>query len=1769
MLKFKNIFVLSLFVVLLNNSCIRSTPPEGDYEQPANFIVGEVAGSLSFSSQTALPEKFTLHLNACIKEPITKDELTGAKYWISHEKDILDEYQKKNTSIPKLTNLTKNNKLIEVETDENGCLQWTEEYDYTYNSQSEWILIERHIYGRSKGYPGIETVPIALNPWLQLTEYRDKQVLDYRDQFHKDDSLLKNRVNKKKGLPLLSSADRKQKISVIVDEVEFTGRQVTQEKQRIVEADIKARLKYIIKDIYGKPVDIPIRAGEFTIKPDLLMIQNAPAENNKNTARSKEYKKMNKKTPEAQTQFNNELLTSTHFNWNIEREVHNHIELNLLLQLLPKEKTKNRINTFEGIYFIGSFLQDIEGKKTLSLHPELNEYYRQVAVKEKLKSSTAEDPLVSCIIKQSKNNSDVLVINRCVSSKQINLYTDGSAEPGWDTDTISLGFLQVAKENWLSREIHTQVSTKIIDPFNKTSADFRNIDITVTDLTTGETTQITNPRTTGGGNINFTISTFQNWYKKQRYFLKLIHFSNPTKKMNLYKIIAINPWDYGFTHGYDVTQSSALPTTCLTGDKQFQEVTELFSRLTEPNHTAGISTDLIKKIFCYEERFNENIIKHRRQSKKLYSQNKSVFENTKEFWKKKILQIKDILHNSFRSQPNSEKIAQAFYEKFNSSIDRDQPHSFIHLFRSLNPFPTYLIDSSLNRDFYYNMRFKVTPRIVRYDDIRAGQQNKGPIRDGIYLFQMAVLKNEQEKSNGHKNMIQINNNVPILYTQNQGYTPLFSCLSEEDSNQPDCLTQEDFILPPVNVPVIIRDGTVKTDLKFLIKRKNLMFANSKTVFVFRLLPADPDSVVCKNDCKILSNIQYGKDIDWQKAVQKIQPAKASDYDMIFHTYKTPFIPSEWNNWSITNEMDIDFNSLAELYQKFSDRNSTKTQDRNQQINEEVQAGLSFEEQEKRIGNSIAEKGVRPALKTASEQLDRQMSQTALNVNETAPADPDVKPLQTAVANNNNLHTPPTAQPANISEVQKETLNNSRLKDKDFCASINTDPEDPRHNQEIPINAGLCLEGRKNEDKTQEHLSYFAGNNSLCVLGINSDPNLHDLPEHCGGFESSESAQQSFIEDLNRQIEALNSKRIQLRLAKYNNRVEDKPISASLNSSNVTSQDLKNKIQHLPKLPYLDAYDVENIITSGMTKYHLQRNDQKTGAFIHALCGLWFEKFLSSKYINTKLMLNGFRQSMKKNFYYNLQGLRLPEEQMEEGSEKHRLQLINQGIEELRQAYEERFKQQHLTGHIDNLHEWLDKGMDPSFDSPFYSKIEHRFTQLLNTSPFNNDGPSWTEPSFTKQVLQTVSDWWNDAPDKPEPSKTFELSDYLYEVIQAQKDFESSMTGATAGLSAEGKKPGKKDLHPVRKCIANPTHFFNFEKKVVVGQIHEEAHEYGKENNVGGELTTLNITKEFLLNSQKSQGARQGFETSLNTSFFLLALPLLLFPLFSHIGLAALSKAGITLAGITSLTGGGISLGPAIGYILTHILSFNLFLGAGYNYESFETASKDKMMSVRISQGVNLLAEHTPLRINLKNYQECLVVRPRFSAFEYYTGKYEHIWKEDNKILQSIYENIGLLLCSKGKEPQRSITEHYYYVYPDYAINSVSMDPRNFRNKPFIISLRGKNEWHKFLDSLSCYVTANNQHLENNQDCTETKQGNFEYLFAKKIEFPNNLKSGFYTPRLMHLTGYAPGIYSEPVEISEIETQIDKTTANKFINFWAERSSMDMDIENILRGDTEI
>ncbi len=281
MQKFKQIIFLYLSILITILGCVDANLQSADVSS-AMFTVDKVTGNLNISKQAALPKTFTLKLQACIRARLRNQPLPFTDYAITHKIENFKEYKKSGkllTDIKVSSNLntTTEKEIIRVRTDGRGCLNWTEEFDYAYYNQSQWIVINRYIQGLSTGWPGITgNIPVAINPWLQLAQYKHLQVVDYRDKYgHKDDSTLKDKVLKN-GLSFLQKRKKleaKNKVNIIIDELNFfIHSQNSKDNTRFLKAHIEAKVNYTIKDILGGQKHNQINTGQFIIQPILLVV---------------------------------------------------------------------------------------------------------------------------------------------------------------------------------------------------------------------------------------------------------------------------------------------------------------------------------------------------------------------------------------------------------------------------------------------------------------------------------------------------------------------------------------------------------------------------------------------------------------------------------------------------------------------------------------------------------------------------------------------------------------------------------------------------------------------------------------------------------------------------------------------------------------------------------------------------------------------------------------------------------------------------------------------------------------------------------------------------------------------------------------------------------------------------------------------------------------------------------------------------------------------------------------------------------------------------------------------------------------------------------------------------------------------------------------------------------------------------------------------------------------------------------------------------------
>ncbi len=1875
MRKFKSLFLFFLSI-FFTTSCLETNVKSDGKFSISLFTVDEVTGNLTILTQTALPEKFTLQLKACLRDrkraesslPYTtyriantekaleKAELEEKKPKTNPEQEIETNHSNSASSKPasskeanqsaaaRTTNLSKKQPVITVTADGTGCVNWTEEYDYSYTPRSRWIVLDRYFQGESASWPGMVHLPLAVNPWLkfpQENQHKDIQVADYRAEYHKHDSTLKKDIEKN-GLAFLE-AEKTKKVNIVIPTIDLNVTDGgSNQINRILKGNIKAELKYSIIGVSGNDLqNHPIHAGNFRIEPKLLITMKNKASINKYfRMKMDEEDKDKDNSQKIRTRFQDNQLVGEPFEWKIPFEAYNK-EISLYIKVIPIGNTSKRINSFEGIYSIASSLDKIlDSHQELELNASLDvKHYNKIRKAAQSKENEKNVPLTEkndakkkseqdqCLEKPNHQN----IWNQCILST-LDKNEDGVRRAGWSVERMFLRFNGVKKEDWLTRKIKTIVETKITDPLARAAVNDTRINIAITDLSSGKKKNIEG-KTDESGNISFTIETKQYWYKRQRYFLKLIEFSNEKDDLSVKRIVSINPWDYGFTHGFDQADEE-IRTTCLFANqaktqsgKQSDErkeeqknikhlLSKETSEITLKGESKSRSDELLKtihKIFCH----NKNLYPPTDGNPVSSNSWIDIFINFKKIFIETLVPDDETLATDNKEPVINEedKRANNFYKKFTSSKAVPPPQSYIHLFRSINTYPTYLIDSSLNRNFYYNMRFKVSPKIVRYDDIPRGQQNKGPIRDGIYIFQMAALKNDQERFDGNFSMVRGDKRNHTWDSSAQdgrgGSSTLYNCdtgIIDDGKGSAKCIKKSDFISPPENIPILIRDGMVKTDIDFRIVAETLLFANSKNILVFRVIPANPKDIICNDgtqNCGVHDN-PHSPNFDWKATVKNIRnsPYSAREfYDLFINTYQTPMIPSSWTNWNIANELiaaqsnqagnDSEknpegfFDRLSTIYKEVKDReiieeykiSISEMITNSKRNNESGNTVLSYKDAVSYETNStqyqnllLADTNVLQLLRANIQEIEKGLIEkfgeskataikTILNSLTNIPNCENVASSSTSYSQPNCSKQSPITM-NDLQEIANKTTPTSRdqkstqttlqfnpNKGTSECVNLKQENKITGITEGIKPSSSTSTFCSESEDKNlfNNHIEYFASTNALCTVGMDSP-----LSKSCGSDKSK--IGETFLKNVNQHIRTINETRVAIQLNEtildkiLPGETETKLIHKSLKTSHDLYLKLSQKIMELPELTELTNESLQRIINSGIEVSNFDISagnlDKETISFMHGLCGFWFENFYTKQYVNKELLLDGFRKFIKQTFYYKLRGV-ISFSSNEVGTKMQK--TLNEDLEEIHGLYKSYLQDLRKEGllqnekgfmrEIINLHEWAD-GRETKQSTEVQRRLEKNFTELS------------TKNITTTSVRNVLSSPNRKTKTVTQKQLAFGLQKYFNQMQMDKPTFGEP----------------EKDIHPVRKCLLNPSHFFGFENKIVVGSVDQvKKHDYKN-----GEMLSLRASQDFLMNTQRDQGANQTSQTEIGSTLNLLTIPLL------AVGsaLAATKITGSLLLPIAATqfatqAGRGASLFAAA-LAGSSIASLTGLMGrTGYSYSSYEGTGKRRLISYRVDKGVELNMEHTPLEIQLNKYRHCIVIRPRFSAFESESIKYNRIWVEKNKMVQAIYKDIGMFLCSNEQESNASITEDYYYIYPKYSAdainNAITLDPNNYRNRPFIINLRGKNERDKFISDISCYITNNENQLKEGLEC-RSGEGNYEYLLDKKIEFTSQLRKGFETPRMFHFTGHSPGIYSvEGKKTPEPEEKPESNLMESWVRFFSSIQLADVDILNFVRN----
>ena len=1753
--------------------------------------------------------------------------------------------------------LSSDNPIAAIKTDEYGKVaNWIEEYPWVYHKKSGWIPLSRNI--KQIETEGVLSISTNVNPWLQIEEYKNLQVVDTRhvkDPIIESNLLIKSDESTPKdaGLQFLEN-NRKNKANITMEIIHFSYVQTDYAEKFRNESTgrgvnwfpkIKGALCYGIIDINGKLQCPTISSGRFNMKTRLLITAPQVKKNNNSNLQETEevyqFFDINaEERQEIETRFSSDgkIHNIQPIHWKLD-EIKTSTTYWTYVELIPKDSTKQRVHGFKGVYPIGeqdSLPQNVQ--KESELVGNLIDTFENLFF-ENNPSQTKEGTAI-------KNALGILE----KPPKHLASSRHNTGVPSFSIGELKDQFGGVENETWLERKITTQFSGPLFH--NAEILEDGLVFIKVIDLSSGQidTTYGTlepTPVKAQNGILSFNIETTQKWYKKERYFLKLIEIYDPLHdqrrnqkqaRVPFHKVVAINPWDYGFTHAYDVTDSLKVkPTTCLTENKNtLRELEKIINRYK----------NLDKELVLSSQKDNKETKKHLEIIEQVFCKNKKNKQN-QNLWTyfgqflatvfPHIHHPNKNTHHSIDKKKNQTPKAEQFTDKLTSVVNVSPAQSFIHLFRSQKTSLIPGIDNALNLHLTYNIRFHFQPRIVRYDGIRSGQQNKGPLRDGVYLLNMAVLKGEGDKNHNSS-------------SNHASHTDIKSANSYSPYLDGEPALIEDFIVPYSQHVVEVKDGTVKTDVYYPVPAEKLIFANSKNNMIFQLEPAQP---VCE-----LSNpsdhcydengglINQAQNISLTSTKQKKNPVPAKfgkDYDMIFHSYKVPFVPSKFvtrlatNEFSKSDEQDA-YNKIKQFYEEANanqireqicrryDDFSKNIEVRRQRFNQSHRRKLenqssdtfngstirigdpSYRQTVKTVGNSQLRETQIAMDNFAAEQL-REVFETDINIHsicsqnqktslshdiasqlskgEESFLEESLKPLMTSAEDTfwkdipewenglsnmkNMVHNLKRSLDKLKQEGQVTAPDQNKTDDFEtadienfiqlisfletlipetyaFCTLANNiySNKDTREKlgqfsktllPEQTVSTFFNTIDRIQKDKKEDCNTYLINNTKNFMYKLFSQLNsqifhLHiktaslshiEKPKtdkekdhslnHIAGFAKNNNLCLIHTDDsINHQAKEKGivcNTDIHAFLSDLNRQIDhlNTKISGGANKdfeNSLQAETLPDKMSLLPDLSNIkDARHIQNVLSSQFhyTPAQGDFNLEEIGPLIHGLCGVWFTNFYSG-YSDVNLIAETYKNTLRESILL-------------------RAKNVSDHFKYLCEKEEEACSKK--------MREWQ-------------SQIEN----ILNE--YNTQLSGLTQ--LFNQIQTFDNENWDNVP--PELHKVKGLLHQIKESISNQElliDHPSFWSGYKAENSQTKSAPATpaSSNHPFKKCLKNPFHFFGFEKKTIIGKIKESRENKGK-----GSLTELQAGMDFMFNTQKDQGGNRDFAIGVGP------------------GLSLGEFASTRTKGTNTQLGESVrKSGKAVSKTIAKVTQtakrvswFNLpFLAssANFNFKAYEGTGMRRLRSAKVTEGMRFHVEHTQFDITLEknHYHRCLVIRPRFSAFEMENDNFQHIWTktaEQNPVVKALYEKMGMLLCTTGRA-DTMITEDFYYIYPkinvlDDVNIGLTVDANTAAIRtPLSISIRGEKNYQTFHESINCYLTDFKNNFNTRRSCQNTYDVPFSYFLNKKLEFAKNLKNSVVLPKLTHLTHISPGVYAHAMHEPEFDPSNNDDMIDDLINYF--------------------
>ena len=1710
-------YISSSFFFISCSVFTERSPETEEVMDDAHFIVEEVTGRVVPTRVNGLPEEIQMIYKACFRDSAHPDNTLQNNLFKIHffevpsmrkdsegvntdnKKEDAVKSDKKCSESSSFLFSTFEKPCIQIRTDSSGCLNWTEIYPYRSFNQSVWFRYERAFEG-SGGNPGIKTIPMAMNPWLSVDPPGSASQLQLVDlRYHSIDKKGKLISSEKKNIAECRSC------SVNKNESDC---QLCQNKQR--------SLSYVIYDFAQKTK----RPRLWVNKLNSNISQMHISLNSNNEKHLEIFKKFNVCRPN----YKNCDLSGRFFKVRLQMplyiQVKNYrdedeylpltrgnysIKVHLFLQ--NKNSSIENITLHRDMGFISSTVES--GPKENSLISEFYlhipyEHYSlpaflgvQVQPEGDLKSSVLPFSAVFPFDGQLKN---VIGLNTLFLDKEIMPFYNQHPEEDFLTTKYVLSDWSVAiKDSSQSASWRRAGWDVKLNRFRFSSVNVKeNLCPTAIDRTVryiGEVC-IIDPLTdevVPGSRIKIhrQNSSFSNG--KQLQTGKIVKISKISESDN----------ESHFLQKY-------LGENYKDGTREYLEGQKEEHLITDTRGCLQWVDDIYHKWYNREKYFVRKMI---------FLQEDLGFKGERTIainpWQWGFLFFQDITqlgHSSIRT--NTSPV--------------EKPQVLLHDFRSQYIDLIYSIDRWLGINIFQNLSFLFKVRVDRPDGISVGQGGERPssqdVRRGYYFLRFILVKSHTEESGGSDNQA-VGQRAMLAQNRQEwnNYTTGF-IVGRDGKRTGQIMNTNLEYITHFDTYVEVRDGLINSYINFLFELDEFIFIGSNNRLIVQFWPTDPQHYIYyEGTCKVNPELSM------------FVPFK--DHELITFPFMGPFVPGDQRNWNIFRVLSkytnidfpntIDKGEIAVLdmdVDRFISKNKEKGQEQEPSEHElftKLGADIVFAANKNKWGDNARAivNTLGPILRNFYREINLFLS-TDTNDSLLAKFDEKRNQLIESTYKVNTLISTAIAgakegkQKSFFKEVQnllRETLSTLRdnsisqsfLKSKmeEIAVSLfnivkNTlpmflsDSEEKKllkkiqqRNQSEEVcgkwfNPGIsCPED--SAEWTEFNMNLFGWNEGLKVITMDDD------------------LTSKFVDDLNKTAEIHN--RYHFRY--HQNKEKAEALSETIYEQNPPDRNklFNQNAQNIEKSKYetlsleahkelADNYENDKDLFwnnfAFITGDDYLSIDKKTKQmYLPNMTKNWLDTVVNNGIHSGTL---GTPEVMT--FLHSLCGFWF--------NHFYKEYLEQEQLDTIYLKHMEHYR--YFTGILDHIahtqnaeerHHDLVESMEQYKLLPMSKDL----LDIQKGSPFLVQDTK-KHSSMWSEIWDAIAIW-----PSQEEEEIAHNPNTVVESIYDSKDFALKIAQQAHAMSG-GHSANLLSIvlsshhHPYFKCLANPLNFFHIEEKIIVGDIDDEhiRYEYGMPK-------SFNIQAAFDYSYSSSWAMSRSFSTALGT------------------GLGFFGLGGGTKAMKRSILSPVNAVNP--------FLSFSgISLSSDWSTRSSEDDSNRIQKSLRLAdEGLYLNINHSVASIRLKQYRKCLVVRAQNMAFDGYDK--ETVWREDleeNFIHQIPYIKSGLMICSEDKTEALDIPEDYFYMYQTVQGGlGQFQNIHSFRNRPFVISLRGIHEMEKLMFLIYAFVEADKKKGIEDSNPYTGMTNPYDVNSAPA----QGTREAIQNAKLWNKTGFYPGIYT--------------------------------------------